>query len=203
MDANHVLLENGQLAHVSSETELEKVVATLVLAFAADPIARWMHGGSASAHLRDFPRIMRVLGRDCLNGGAVTRTGDGSGVALWLPPNASSDDGEMTRVFSGAVPEHLQKDAGSLFAWADDNSPKEPFWHLSLIGVDPGAQNRGVGAALMTATLQRVDADRTPAYLWSSNPRNIAFYNRFGFEAVGASRFGSSPQVTAMMRPAR
>ncbi|MCA1748539.1 MAG: hypothetical protein LC634_03060 [Sphingomonadales bacterium] len=42
-----------------------------------------------------------------------------------------------------------------------------------------------------------------PAYLESSNPRNISLYLRHGFEIVGEIQHGSSPVMTPMLRPAR
>jgi len=49
-------------------------------------------------------------------------------------------------------------------------------------------QGQGIGAALMRHALERVDAERLPAYLESSNSRNISLYRRFGFELVGQFR---------------
>jgi hypothetical protein len=43
-----------------------------------------------------------------------------------------------------------------------------------------------------------------PAYLESTNPRNIPLYRRHGFEPTGAIRSGSSPTLVPMLhRPRR
>jgi ribosomal protein S18 acetylase RimI-like enzyme len=55
----------------------------------------------------------------------------------------------------------------------------------------------------MTQVLKRVDAEHVPAYLESSNPRNISLYRRHGFEVVTTIQLGSSPTVVPMVRPAR
>jgi hypothetical protein len=39
--------------------------------------------------------------------------------------------------------------------------------------------------------------------LESSNPRNIPFYRRHGFEPLGAIRAGSSPTLVPMLQRAR
>eukprot|EP01041_Mallomonas_annulata_P030478 gene30478-52615_t len=63
--------------------------------------------------------------------------------------------------------------------------PEEPHWYLSMIGVDPSHHGQGLGSALLKAGLQRCDADGLPAYLESSNPKNVPLYERFG---LGTSR---------------
>ncbi len=55
----------------------------------------------------------------------------------------------------------------------------------------------------MKHTLARVDAERLPAYLESSNPRNIPFYERHGFEVIGRIQSGATPVVTPMLRRGR
>ncbi len=69
--------------------------------------------------------------------------------------------------------------------------------------MDPARQGGGAGAALMTHSLERCDAEHAVAYLESSNPRNVAFYARLGFVAVGRMQVGDSPVLTAMRRPPR
>jgi ribosomal protein S18 acetylase RimI-like enzyme len=56
---------------------------------------------------------------------------------------------------------------------------------------------------LLTQALARCDADGLPAYLESSNPRNIPLYQRHGFEILGRIQVGDSPVLTPMRRPPR
>ncbi|HEY8549569.1 MAG TPA: hypothetical protein VIL35_06420 [Vicinamibacterales bacterium] len=55
----------------------------------------------------------------------------------------------------------------------------------------------------MREALARCDLDGLPAYLESSNPRNIWLYERHGFEIIGKIQVGSSPTMTPMLRKAR
>jgi hypothetical protein len=55
----------------------------------------------------------------------------------------------------------------------------------------------------MTQCLDVVDRTHQPAYLESSNPRNVPFYERHGFEITGEARAGTCPPVTFMLRAAR
>ena len=81
--------------------------------------------------------------------------------------------------------------------------PREPHWYLPLIGVDPAHQGKGYGDALMANALERCDRDRAPAYLESTNPRNISLYRRHGFEPIGTIQAGSSPLLVPMLRRPR
>ena len=72
---------------------------------------------------------------------------------------------------------------------------------LRMIGADPANQGEGHGGALMAYALARCDRDHAPAYLESSNPRNIPFYQRHGFEPLCEIQIGSSPTLVPMLRP--
>jgi ribosomal protein S18 acetylase RimI-like enzyme len=75
---------------------------------------------------------------------------------------------------------------------------------LERIYVDAQAIGRGIGAALMRASL---DTARSGGYqtvwlgVWEHNPRAIAFYERWGFRTVGdhAFRLGSAEQTDLIM----
>lgn len=81
--------------------------------------------------------------------------------------------------------------------------PAEPHWYLPFIGVDPARQGAGYGSELMKHALERCDADRIPAYLENSNPKNTPFYERFGFEPLGVIKAGTVPDIVPMLRKPR
>jgi predicted N-acetyltransferase YhbS len=54
-----------------------------------------------------------------------------------------------------------------------------------VIGSDPTVRGQGFGQDLMRSRLDRCDAEHAPVYLESSNPANVPYYERFGFEATG------------------
>jgi ribosomal protein S18 acetylase RimI-like enzyme len=78
-----------------------------------------------------------------------------------------------------------------------------PTWHLAFIGVDPFWHGQGIGAALLSHMLERIDDEGALAYLESTNPRNITLYQRHGFEVVREIRVGSAPPLFPMSRPSR
>ena len=79
--------------------------------------------------------------------------------------------------------------------------PEEPHWYLATIGSDPAVRGGGYGAALMHSRLGRCDAEYAPAYLESSNPDNIGYYERFGFVVTGEIAIaGGGPSLWPMWR---
>jgi GNAT superfamily N-acetyltransferase len=68
--------------------------------------------------------------------------------------------------------------------------PSEPHWYLPLIGVDPTLRGKGYGSSLMEHALIQCDHDKKPAYLESSNPKNMTLYERHGLSCSGQSKLG-------------
>ena len=65
-----------------------------------------------------------------------------------------------------------------------------PHYYLAFLGVDPVWQGRGLGAALLAPVLEHCDAERTPAFLEASTPRNRALYERHGFAVMEEFKLG-------------
>ena len=82
--------------------------------------------------------------------------------------------------------------------------PTEPHYYLEVLGTRKDGQSKGIGSSVINAVLERCDEEGVPAYLESSNPRNIPFYARHGFESTDEIVCGKgAPTVTAMWRDPR
>lgn len=57
-------------------------------------------------------------------------------------------------------------------------------WYLSIIGILPSAQGRGLGATLLAGTLAEASRANVTCYLETFTPRNLKFYERVGFRRV-------------------
>ena len=189
---------------VTALTPADQTAATqtIVLAFAADPMARWTWP-EAGTYLEAMPRMVRAFAGEAFTLGTAWATGDCAATAMWLPPGAHSDEDGLTAVIEDTVPAARRAEADPIFEQMARYHPEEPHWYLPLIGADPAHQGEGLGQALMVHALARVDRDHAPAYLESSNPRNIPFDPRPGFEILGEIQNGSSPTLVPMLRPAR
>ncbi|MFI5297591.1 MAG: GNAT family N-acetyltransferase [Polyangiales bacterium] len=78
--------------------------------------------------------------------------------------------------------------------------PREPHYYLRLLGCDPAMQGKGLGAALVAPMMARLDAEKMPAYLESSNDKNLTFYRRHGFETMSTLQTSLGVNVTRMWR---
>jgi len=177
----------------------ERAIQTIVLAFAADPMARWSWP-SADQYLNYMPSLARAFGGRAFEHGTAHNTDSFTGVALWLPPGVAPDEEALVAITRQSTGGRQQTEVFQIFEAMAAHHPKEPHWYLPLIGVDPAHQGKGLGAALLKHALERCDRDRVPAYLESTNPRNITLYKRHGFEALGTIQFGSSPPLVPMLR---
>ena len=187
-----------QTAGISDQSRL---VAAIVLAFSMDPAARWTYPAPEN-YLKHFPDLVRIFGRRAFECGTAHFIGDVQAAALWLPPGAQPDEEALMAHFQRTVPEQDQDTLFAVFEQMGQYHPDEPHWYLPLIGVDPAQQGKGHGSALLVHALRRCDEDGTPAYLESSNPKNIPLYRRHGFEVLGTIQVGSSPPITPMLRRA-
>lgn len=187
---------------VMTADEEDSAAGTVVLAFAADPMARWTWP-QAHQYLAAMPRMVRAFGSRAFSRGSALCTDGYAGAALWLPPGVQSDEEGLGAVIESTVAPALRPETDAVFEQMATYHPTEPHWYLPLIGADPAHQGEGHGGALMAYALARCDRDHAPAYLESSNPRNIPFYRRHGFEPLGVIQVGSSPRLVPMLRPPR
>jgi ribosomal protein S18 acetylase RimI-like enzyme len=184
------------------ESERERALDTLVLAFAADPVERWMWPESGQ-YLLHFPRFLAAFGGKSFAQGNAWRLGEFSAVALWFAPGTDPDDAAIATVITETVASELHQDLFSVAEQMQGAHPGYPHWYLPWLGVDPALHGRGVGGELIRHCLRFVDEDHLPAYLETPNPRTVPFYERAGFEVTGEARSGACPPLTFMLRPAR
>jgi ribosomal protein S18 acetylase RimI-like enzyme len=150
-----------------------------------------------------MPGFVRAFAGHAFTHGGAHCTADHAGAALWLPPPAHSDEAAVGEIVQRTLSPATREDLGAAMARLAACHPVEPHWYLPMIGVDPAHQGRGLGAALLTHTLRLCDRDHRPAYLESTNPRNVALYERHGFRVMDRVQVGGSPPFTPMVRAAR
>ena len=188
---------------IATADDRARALGVLVLGFAGDPFNRWLFP-DAQRYLAAMGELVDAFGGRAFEAGSAYVAAGCEGGALWLPPGVEPDRERLMAVILGNVTERVATDlAGVGTGMAEYHARAGDCWYLPLIGVDPLRQGQGVGAALMVAALRRIDSERAPAYLESSNPRNVSLYQRHGFELMGAIQAGSSPPMLPMYRPAR
>ncbi len=183
-------------------SETNDVIRILVNAFANDPVIRWMYPSKVT-YLSAFPQFLRAFGGPAFRDGTVVLEGQARAAAMWLAPGSAPDDEAIERCAIDTVASGQHEDLFAVFADMEAAHPIFDHWYLPWFGTDPVWQSRGVGSALLQLCLKAVDAAGLPAYLETPNPRNIAFYQRQGFELAGQTQRGGCPPVTFMLRTAR
>ena len=180
----------------------DRTLATLVTAFCTDPVMRWLYPDPYQ-YLTYFPQFVRLLGGAAFDHGTAYSADQYRGAALWLPPGVHYDGEALGELMQRSVAEHDQESVFKVLEQVDAYHPTEAHWYLPAIGVDPNWQGRGYGSALLAAALAKCDQQHLPAYLESSNRRNIPLYERHGFEILGEIQAETSPTLWPMLRSAR
>jgi ribosomal protein S18 acetylase RimI-like enzyme len=188
-----------RVATIEEQADVESVI---LLAFSTDPMTRWSLG-RAERYLAVMPQLVGAFGGRAFAAGTAHVVEGFGGAALWLPPGVEADGERLGAIMQEHAVRSILPDVMRVFEEMDRFHPQGPVWYLPLIGVDPTAQGQGNGSALLEYALARSDEDSLPAYLESSNPRNITLYQRHGFEILGTIQVGSSPRLVPMLRQPR
>lgn len=173
--------------------------------FIDDPVLNWIFRHSAMPYAA-IGGFFDIMVQSLIRRGHSYRTQSWEAVCLWSPPGMTTNTDEHNAEVLGAhIMEHVPPDwlstIGELTGWMTANHCAEPHFYLAFVGADPDHQGRGYGASAMAPILALCDHNALPAYLESSNPRNIAFYERMGFAPCAEFRPADGPLMTTMLRP--
>lgn len=192
------------------KSDIAALSQALGRAFFDDPVMMWMLPDPAR-RAAGLPRMFAAMTRHhFLSEGGAEVAIDGADVtaaALWDPP----DRWKESRLEGLLMMPAFLRAFGSRMSVGQEISevmkehhPQEPHWYLAVIGSDPGHRGAGFGRALMQSRLDRVDAEHAPAYLESTKPDNVPYYQRSGFEVTREIALPKGgPPIWAMWRPPR
>lgn len=194
----------------ATTTDRGMLAEALASAFREDPLFNWMAGGGPTRPIEPklrtvFDAFLKIdLERD---GSLVFTDDDGIGAAVWKAPNQwKMSTGAMLRAMPAmlrALGTRTPRMIGA-FTAIEKVHPAEEHYYLEALGTRQDMQSKGIGSAVIGHMLERCDAEGMPAYLESSNLRNVPFYARHGFAVTGEIVVGKgAPPVTAMWRDPR
>jgi ribosomal protein S18 acetylase RimI-like enzyme len=197
--------ETGVVHEVRLATDDDAVEVGRVLAegFSDDPVMTWVFADPNGREKLDV--FFGFLAREAFIPLGATYVAPGSNV-VWTPPGAPdwpSERGERFNALLEGVCSAVDLERlGILGAAMREHHPEGELWYLSAVATVIESRGQGRGTALLGASLERVDSARLPAYLESTNPRNVSLYERHGFRTTGVVQLPGGPSLTTMWRDA-
>lgn len=193
------------------------LAAVMARAFERDPALAWVFRDEATRRARLEGLFALALADISPPDNEVLTTPDLGGVAVWnhRRPASPASDGAAPDPEAAAAERQLFGDAMTASGFLaeetdrmltflgimDDHHPHEPeHWYLGILAADGDRQGRGIGSACMGAKLVDLDRAGLPAYLESSNERNVPLYERHGFRVTGVIDLPDGPPLWAMWR---
>jgi GNAT superfamily N-acetyltransferase len=197
----------SQAVRAARRDEAALLGAVLADAFAEDPVFAWLIPPQLRGRDHRMRTFFTSMSRGYLRGGKPCYlTGDASAAALWAAPGAWAMP--LSQIILEAAPSGLafrrrlfralrtQLQIESLHA-----GQSRPHWYLGYLGTRRGRQGQGLGTQLLRQVLAGADTGGVPAYLESSNERNLPLYERNGFRVIGELRaLGHGPTIWRMWR---
>ncbi|MCH8858740.1 MAG: GNAT family N-acetyltransferase [Proteobacteria bacterium] len=187
-----------------------RIARLFAAAFRHDPIFNWLSrtGSARGEAMQRF--FLWALRERTMPHGETWISRNGYAAAAWIPPYTKAgpitlrDELRALPVIWGLTGLMRLARGAAMASAIERVHPKEPHFYLAFIGVAPRFQGAGLGTQLLKETLGRVDAAGASAYLENSHMRNIALYERFGFQVIDevvARR--DAPPLYAMWRAAK
>ena len=180
--------------------DAERVVDIVASAFVDDPSWSWAFPVHAARR-----RFWLFVVDGGLRYPWTFKTTGFESATVWIPPGGSEFSPDQEAQLPGLLADLLgprAADVTELLRRFDQAHPRtEPHYYLSLLGSHRQYRGRGIGMALLTENLARIDANPMPAYLESSNPANNRRYESVGFVPLTSfTAPGGGPTVTGMWR---
>ena len=179
--------------------------AVLARAFQDDPAWVWLLP-DPERRSRLLPWLFRI-GFEVTTADVYAPEGELLGAARWLGPGRAGMRVAATLRALLTVPVRLGAATTAFLAYGRAVEELRaavapgPHWYLAGIGVDPAAQGRGIGAALLQPGIEAAARDRLPAVLLTNNEANLHFYEANGFQVVKERNTPKGgPECWAMVR---
>lgn len=158
---------------VAGPRDRERVVQIAVAAFRSDPFLRLMLPDD-DEYAESAPEFFGALFDRRIGAGTVWMAGDAA-ISMWDGPGAPTETLFRLPDTARAVLEEYDAAVHGLL-------PTGRHWYLGVLATDPAHSGRKLGRAVMRAGMDRAAADGLPAYLETTNPANVALYERAGWQ---------------------
>jgi GNAT superfamily N-acetyltransferase len=179
----------------------DSVAEILAAAYTDDPVHIWAMPREAT-RLSDavlFFKLYFKLMPLCDQQFLVTSDRSAAAI-IYLIRQSNSPDCKGMRYFPPLIGK-LSK-MNEYLQWIEGFRPKADHYYIEFIGCLPDKRSQGIGSFFLKNILEKTDRENIPVWTWSSNPLNLSFYRRLGFE-IGAQfrRDANTPPITSVWRP--
>src|SRR5258708_13558400 len=123
-----MIVNNSRVA-VAGPTDMERLIGVMILAFAADPVARWMYR-DPQQYLAYFGRFIRAFTGKAFSTGTAWRIDGNLGGALWLPPGVKPDEDAISTILGESVPRDGMAVGSPMFGTMAPSHPPDPLLYL-------------------------------------------------------------------------
>ena len=191
-------------------SRLPEAAAVLGAAFRNTPLfSSALRGIDEPGRERRLTGVFRSFAAACLGRGAprvVLTDGRISAVALIYPPGRYPLSlGAWLRNGSGvlALGPGRTITLARVDSFLQAHHYMEPHWYLYVLGVAPALQGQGLGGALVREMSAQAGGE-LPCYLETDDPKNVGYYERFGYQVTHQAPLPSLPDVNmwSMLRAA-
>ncbi|HRK52826.1 MAG TPA: GNAT family N-acetyltransferase [Cyclobacteriaceae bacterium] len=114
------------------------------------------------------------------------------GVSIWLKPMREKE-AQLKSDKKEFLITHLGQNAWRCYAsivnyMSLQSAPLIPHnaWYLSIVGLEPTRQNKGLGSGLIIPVLEKTDGMGFMTYLETFTPRNMKFYEKLGYTSIAS-----------------
>jgi GNAT superfamily N-acetyltransferase len=184
--------------------ELAAIRAVIGRAYADDPLSSWIFADAPSrvdACAIWYGLFVETYAR-CAQ---VTWLADDQAVCLWHTPDDPGlewpDVPSIGGVLAALVGESGAERVGNALHPISDITPSEPHVYVNFLAVDPARQGRGAGGRAIAPALEAARAAGLGVRLESTNPRNLPFYERLGFQRHAELQLGNGPLLNSLWLP--
>src|SRR5215472_8114224 len=197
----------SQAVRAARRYEAALLGEVLADAFAEDPVFAWLIPPQLRGRQNRMRTFFTSMSRGYLRSGKPCYlAADGSAAALWAEPGGWTMP--LSQIILEAAPSGLAFRSRLLRALRTQlqierlhATQSAPHWYLGYLGTRSDRQGEGLGTQMLQEVLAGLDDDGVPAYLESSNERNLPLYERNSFRVVGELKaLGHGPTIWRMWR---
>jgi ribosomal protein S18 acetylase RimI-like enzyme len=184
----------------------------LARALADDPFVRFVYGNPRQRE-KVLSGFLANFVNNCVSDGHIDvllrETGEVIGGALWMGPGNTmiAPTTFIWRMVTGgtlgAALKLGMKRLNQMTRYGEEvelihRLTPLPHYYLSVLGIVPEFQGRGLGAMLLAPTIEQARRESLSLYAESTNPNNLAFYERQGFQRFHDGNPASGPSFFAL-----